>query len=166
MTAKEMFEDLGYKEGLIIDCNNEIEVYSYFKEEIGCQISFNCLLHEMTVINLFDKKTDFYLDEIRAINEKLKELGWLEATEDDDWRDPDLDYDEETGWIHTYELVTDDDVILFGCPTLEDAIENAKNYPEAVKIIHDLSYDETLRWTKGLNEVVWEKGEISESNRN
>ena len=78
MTAKEMFEELGYKEGLIIDCNNEIEIYSYFKEEIGCQISFNCLLHEMTVIDLFDKKTDFYLDEIRAINEKLKELGWLE----------------------------------------------------------------------------------------
>ena len=78
MSAKEMFENLGYREGLIIDCNNEIEIYSYFKEETGYQISFNCLLHEIYVGDPFGKKTIYPLAEIKAINTKLAELGWFE----------------------------------------------------------------------------------------
>ena len=85
MTAKEMFEKLGYR---LVEVENPItgEIYEYdiqYEKFDGCfyqQILFNNstkLMH--TSCELFNKTIDFicYTPELlQAINKQVEELGW------------------------------------------------------------------------------------------
>lgn len=74
--ADEMFEKLGYKKNQITD-----EFINYSKKELRyksqkeCEIciNFNCYDKDLAIKN----KQFFCLKELQAINEKVKELGWL-----------------------------------------------------------------------------------------
>ena len=70
--ADEMFEELGYKLDVRhYNCDNSF-VYTYKKDNDF--IRFNTAY--TTVCTLF--KTSFNQKELQAINEKCKELGWLD----------------------------------------------------------------------------------------
>lgn len=77
MTADEMFEELGYDKHIITD-----EFINYSKKEIRYKsqkeweicISFNCYDKYLITKN----KPYFCLEELQAINTKVKELGWYE----------------------------------------------------------------------------------------
>ena len=65
MSAKEMFEELGYKQDYNIDyairyCNEERDYYIYFYKYVR-KIE---VLHDIT------------LQELKAINKQVEELGW------------------------------------------------------------------------------------------
>lgn len=91
--ADEMFENLGYiKQEEIFE--NEIETIEYRKtvkddiyEEIAKIIEFNNpKIYKHPIMNLVkilknvyqESNVDLSLQEIQAINEKVKELGWLD----------------------------------------------------------------------------------------
>lgn len=72
--AKEMFEKLGFKQTI----NSKIIAYEKFSQLIG---------HQRIEFDLFDKTIiadDTYksmyidIDTFKAINQQLKELGWLD----------------------------------------------------------------------------------------
>lgn len=73
--ADEMFENLGYKKK---DITDEFIVYSKkelrYKREWEICIDFNCYDKYLCTKN----KSYFCLEELQAINEKAKELGWNE----------------------------------------------------------------------------------------
>lgn len=76
-TAKEMFEELGYK--LVVNANNNI----YYKKDdckwiIFSNTSTNCYIKANIFID--DKKYETVIDlkELKAINKQIEELGWLD----------------------------------------------------------------------------------------
>lgn len=75
MTADEMFEELGYKNGEML---NET-LLSYYNKTNSMEITFD--LSEKTFIK-YDKFWGAFLrinmEELKAINLKCKELGWIE----------------------------------------------------------------------------------------
>lgn len=75
MTADEMFEELGYKNGGML---NDI-LLSYYNKTNSMEITFD--LSEKTFIK-YDKFWGVCLrinmEELNAINLKCKELGWIE----------------------------------------------------------------------------------------
>ena len=65
MTAREMFEKLGYQyieDGLFIECEINEEMY----------FSFSKTDKQITIGNY-----SITVDEIQAINQQCKELGWI-----------------------------------------------------------------------------------------
>lgn len=74
--ADEMFNELGYRkysyqEGKIID-------YDYRKGEEGKTIAFYLIEKSVTADVSSDDVVKFTVQELEAINEKVKELGWLD----------------------------------------------------------------------------------------
>lgn len=70
--ADEMFDDLGY-----VKVHDEDHIY-YNNLNSGCTIEFNKV---KKVIRSYDYETEVFgfgieLEELQAINEKVKELGW------------------------------------------------------------------------------------------
>ena len=70
MTADKMFEELGYEK----EENESLITYKYF----NWRIYF--LKADKTVgKNMYDDESCFFtMQELKAINEKCKELGWLD----------------------------------------------------------------------------------------
>ena len=85
MTAKEMFESLGYKYELInnkdINCEDVI-LYTQTKQDLSIQFNLLSQLVCMQLKNKFkeyDKVGLFLTKElIGAINKQVEELGWLD----------------------------------------------------------------------------------------
>lgn len=83
MSAKEMFEELGYKHSY----NQDKTVIQYEKKERQWreegQININFDLEERTIDTIFRGEISnnlppiFIPEEIEAINKQCKELGWL-----------------------------------------------------------------------------------------
>ena len=75
MTAKEMFEELGYKQKI------QNDVIYYFKEIKIPKKYGNILIYHINFIlkdkELFTSKNLDY-KELKAINKQVEELGWLE----------------------------------------------------------------------------------------
>lgn len=85
MTAKEMFEKLGYRLVEVFDPINEevytnVIQYEKFDGSFYWRIMFNTstkLIH--TSCELYNKTIDFtsiYLELLQAINKQVEELGW------------------------------------------------------------------------------------------
>ena len=77
MSAKEMFEELGYEQ----DLNNKFYI-GYIKRIPNTRtkdriITFMKELKFFTFIDQ-DNRTHIELDELKAINQQCKELGWIE----------------------------------------------------------------------------------------
>lgn len=73
--AKEMFEELGYKQqGILHDI-----FFIYYKEKAGVEISFD--LEDKTFIK-YSRVMGVYITitmkELQAINKQVYELGWLD----------------------------------------------------------------------------------------
>lgn len=75
MSAKEMFEELGYRDYHLI--NNEI-VYNYSWNEEPEEYRYVSFHLSEKYIELSDWRGDFYLKsrELQAINKQIEELGW------------------------------------------------------------------------------------------
>ena len=74
MTAKEMFKELGFKQ-----TTNNVECIKYFRDDdrAGCaHVVFDLLCETIKPIHACDY--ELTLDELKAINQQCKELGWLE----------------------------------------------------------------------------------------
>lgn len=71
MTAKEMFEDLGFNQ------INDIERIVYIKSHSGSKIIFN-LKEKQYSCDFLGFKFDVNINIHKAINKQLKELGWLD----------------------------------------------------------------------------------------
>lgn len=72
--ADEMFKELGYEK----DIDNEEYLRYFHKEDVVC-IAFDRLLkHIEKYQRNWDKTVGaIYMQELQAINEKVKELGWM-----------------------------------------------------------------------------------------
>lgn len=79
MTAKEMFEALGYKK---THDNSNFLIYSKQIELMQAQFKFNkhckCMLKVAVVGSFIDSYLDIWYNEFKAINQQCKELGWLD----------------------------------------------------------------------------------------
>lgn len=74
MSAKEMFESLGYKYSKDHDDN---EIIEYYKFE-GTIISFWIREREFIASECGEYPINITVDEFKAIQQQLKELGWLD----------------------------------------------------------------------------------------
>lgn len=74
MNAKQMFESLGYKYSKDHDDN---EIIEYYKFE-GTTISFWIREREFIASECCEYPINITVDEFKAIQQQLKELGWLE----------------------------------------------------------------------------------------
>jgi hypothetical protein len=72
MKADEMFEKLGYKKK-----ETDLEQIQY-KNELNNIICFDLTYHTVAVFNYYDGFEYITMQELQAINEKVKELGWNE----------------------------------------------------------------------------------------
>lgn len=72
--ADEMFEKLGYEKNDREDCWLE---YNREQFEIKKKIAFEKNVHVLFVENNFGESLPISVKELQAINEKVKELGWL-----------------------------------------------------------------------------------------
>lgn len=77
MTAKEMFEQLGY----MLDCNEEEGVITYSRDILDKK-TFGYIDSDMIT---FENGNVYFTNvsiigslELKAINKQMKELGWLE----------------------------------------------------------------------------------------
>ena len=74
MSAKEMFEELGYKVKYYID-KSQLIFIGYTQEDkdvLDCEIMFNTKVKMFLAVNWVDKKT------YKAINKQIEELHWNE----------------------------------------------------------------------------------------
>lgn len=71
--ADKMFEELGYK----IDSTYEIKGHSYYCEA-ETRIDFDLERKNFYKYNLGGYRSAVTMQELKAINEKVKELGWCE----------------------------------------------------------------------------------------
>lgn len=74
MTAREMFESLGYKYSKDHDDNEMIEYYKFD----GTTIDFWIREREFIALEYGEDPKSITVDEFKAIQQQLKELGWLE----------------------------------------------------------------------------------------
>lgn len=74
MTAKEMFEELGYKYEKVVDTIIYSQNFGYSKIEIRFNLGLRLVEFEADK----DIRFTFEVNEIQAINQQCKELGWLE----------------------------------------------------------------------------------------
>lgn len=72
--ADEMFKNLGYE----IDSTYEIEGHLYFCKHY-IKIDFDLKRKDFYKYNLSDYRCPISMQELQAINEKVKELGWNES---------------------------------------------------------------------------------------
>jgi hypothetical protein len=83
MTAKEMFEELGYEYKYVdnkdINCENVI-VYTHIKQDLSIQFNLFSKMVCMQSVNKFkeyDKVNWFFTKEfVGAIHKQIEELGW------------------------------------------------------------------------------------------
>ena len=74
--ADELFKELGYKIKYSIN-NNELIIIGYYKEDNEISIEqCSILFLKKAKMIIFNKIID--MQELKAINEKCKELGWLD----------------------------------------------------------------------------------------
>ena len=85
MTAKEMFEKLGYKIGLPYNSKNENYAILFDKDFGNKYHEIRFMLRDKTIqcskIFYDDKKMwalTISVEEIQAIHQQMKELGWIE----------------------------------------------------------------------------------------
>lgn len=71
MSAKEMFEELGYKVLGKYD-----DVITYYNVEYDRYIYFYLLAH---IIEIGNEDKEFNYEELQAINKQVEELKWLEG---------------------------------------------------------------------------------------
>lgn len=71
MSAKEMFEKLGYKQEIYISSI----FYGEDSEDSGYYIAFDKLNKSININKYINEIT---IEELQAINEQVKELGWLD----------------------------------------------------------------------------------------
>ena len=69
MTADEMFEELGYKKSICEDGNSE----EFINKEENRNIDFYYEFKEIGI-----KQYSVTMQELKAINKKCEELGWLD----------------------------------------------------------------------------------------
>lgn len=69
MTAKEMFEKLGYER---ITLNEDLYLINYFIDELDDYISF------VNSKRIYIPDMSLSMDMLKAINQQCKELGWLD----------------------------------------------------------------------------------------
>ncbi len=73
--ADDMFKELGYR---IIEFKSDTYiVYGYKKRLMGDLIEHTITFRMSPKLVLFDGIKGFGVEELKAINEKCKELGWL-----------------------------------------------------------------------------------------
>lgn len=72
MSAKEMFEKLGYKE----QADSEHIFYINDNYIFRCQIAFD-LAEKTFDVHIGYAANDITMKELQAINKKCKELGWI-----------------------------------------------------------------------------------------
>ena len=80
MTAKEMFENIEYKQTLY---GNKLSVYEFSDGEFYSEITFNdysdiCCIYQATKLD--KSRVDLNINELRAIFVKCKELRWLDES--------------------------------------------------------------------------------------
>lgn len=85
MTAKEMFEELGYKLTFWNSNFKEAKEYQFvYENDNGRKIEFSKFMFREQIYIRFDKifetldNNSLTLDELKAINQQCKELGWLD----------------------------------------------------------------------------------------
>lgn len=85
MNAKEMFEKLGFEErdyDLRVDYVKKYDsfeetiTFRYIDQEIYSSIS--CVIEDDPRLSYFNDSKPIYINELKAIITKIKELGWLE----------------------------------------------------------------------------------------
>ena len=72
--ADEMFEELGYKKD---EKRKIINIIKYINDRENIEITFDTLEKLIAVSDKGDSYNWFNVDELQAINEKVKELGWI-----------------------------------------------------------------------------------------
>ena len=79
--ADEMFEELGYKQNNIKSTDGDIILTVYEKEQQLGKKHFNKTINFNIIDGYLSFKNLLILDkkELQAINEKVKELGWLDV---------------------------------------------------------------------------------------
>lgn len=73
LTARQMFEKLGYERSKYYDRNRMIE---YHNDEDGVQFLFWIHVQEFTVSE-YEEPKNITIDEFKAIQQQMKELGWI-----------------------------------------------------------------------------------------
>ena len=73
-TADEMFEDLGYKP---IKMNVIDLLFEYAKEDMQERISFWASNEVSKTFKYMNNSSQITTEELKAINKKCKELGWI-----------------------------------------------------------------------------------------
>ena len=77
MTAKEMFEELGYKEDFPDDYDEIVYARNILNKDTFAYIDSEIISFYENKI-WFTNKSDFNLEELQAINKQVEELGWNE----------------------------------------------------------------------------------------
>ena len=73
-TADEMFEEIGYK---TIDMNVIDLLFEYAKEDMQERISFWASKEVSKTFKYMNNSSQITMEELKAINKKCKELGWI-----------------------------------------------------------------------------------------
>lgn len=72
--ADKMFDELGY----IKKFENERKAeYRYIKKIMGDLFDFSIIFSKVSKIVVFQGQEGFSMEELKAINKKCEELGWL-----------------------------------------------------------------------------------------
>ena len=74
MSAKEMFEKLGYKQSK----PENVPVLFYVREVNSCEEIIFDLKYKKIYKEIDGELTEITLDELKAINQQIEELGWYE----------------------------------------------------------------------------------------
>jgi hypothetical protein len=86
MNAKEMFDKLGYSD--VGNRNDECEVccyektrtqsigYDFYQQSISIILTIDCAVTK--IIDASGEKLELNCEEIQAIHQQMKELGWLD----------------------------------------------------------------------------------------
>lgn len=72
--ADRMFEELGYIKKFE---NDRKTVYRYIKKIMGDLFDFNIVFSKVSKIVVFQGQEGFGMEELKAINKKCEELGWM-----------------------------------------------------------------------------------------
>lgn len=83
MSAKEMFEQLGYKQLGSFKPNDNYIVIAWEKEKHGDRFTVYFYSDKAVRVIMETKRGEIYppiieLEELQAINQQVKELGWLD----------------------------------------------------------------------------------------
>lgn len=77
MTARELFEELGYEYSLICICNGAIHEIKYEHKDEPGKIVFK-LNYKVFYADIDDYSVLIDMPTLKAINKQCEELGWLE----------------------------------------------------------------------------------------